>query len=76
MGMIKLTALLLLISSPAFSEDGNSSKLGEKLEDCPKGCECITDTARGRFDKTGIIKIEDPTLVPAPTGQETTTKEK
>lgn len=72
--MIKLTALfLLLVSNPLYSED-RDSKLGEKLEDCPKGCECITDTARGRFDKNGIIKIEDPTIVPAP--KETTTKEK
>ncbi|MFZ8933251.1 MAG: hypothetical protein ACO20H_00270 [Bacteriovoracaceae bacterium] len=51
--------LLLTTNLALATEDSESDRLGENLEDCPKGCECIIDTARGKSDKSVIIKVDD-----------------
>lgn len=59
--IIKLLAILILPLGLAHAtdEDNRLHRLGE-IEDCPKGCECITDSARGNIDKSGIVKaLED-----------------
>ena len=55
--LIKIILSFLIISagSVAWGEE-NDKKLGE-VEDCPKGCECITDTARGKLDKSGLVNV-------------------
>lgn len=59
--------LTLLFSTVSLSEE--TAGLGENLDDCPKGCECITDTARGKTDKSGVVRVDE--TVPEPKEGET-----
>jgi hypothetical protein len=59
--IVKLFTILIFSIglSHATDNDNGLNRLGE-IEDCPKGCECITDSARGKTDKSGIVKaLED-----------------
>jgi hypothetical protein len=58
--MNKIFFLIILngvLLSQVFSQD---DKLGEELEGCTKGCDCISNHSRDKFDKSEIIiEMED-----------------
>ncbi len=57
--MMLLISIFLFANLAFAIEDSEADRLGENLEDCPKGCECIIDTARGKSDKSSIIRVDD-----------------
>ena len=75
--LIKICLILFFPLSFAYGEDGEdmANRLGE-IEDCPKGCECITDSTRGKFDKSGIVRALESEVPSTEPAEESSTKSK
>ncbi len=70
--LLMISSFLLLATLAQADEGTRINRLGEDLDECPKGCECITDTAREKNDKSAIIRVDD--TVPEPKEGDTISK--
>ena len=53
-----------LTAVSAETAGSGGGQLGENIDNCPKGCECISDSSRTKFDRLGVIKTDTETTTP------------